>query len=100
MRTVRPTPSRLAPRLALGLLVFALACGGDDDTDVVQPDVFRAIRLDPAAPPLCATSVTFVATKGQSASGEIDLPAGTLASRSKMASSTYVNAFLLTTCRW
>lgn len=67
MRTDRPSRARLVPRLALGLLAFALACGGDDDgTDTVPPEQFRAIRLADTAPPLEADSIAFIARRGES----------------------------------
>lgn len=70
---VRACPA-ITGRFGPVLLLALAACESDTTGDggSVPPDEFSAIRLDDDAPPLCATSVSFVAQRGASTGGEID----------------------------
>ncbi len=67
------SPYRFAPHwLVFGMALLLLACSADDGSDdIIPPDEFSAIRLDPNAPPLCSNTVSFVARQGESSEGEL-----------------------------
>lgn len=68
-----PRSSPLALLMLTSFAVILGACGESSSTDDSVPaDEFSAIRLDDDAPPLCATSVSFVAQRGASSEGELD----------------------------
>lgn len=65
-----PWPLALLRFTALAVIVGG--CGESSTDNSIPADEFSAIRLDPAAPPLCSNTVSFVAQRGASTEGQID----------------------------